>query len=86
MVDLEVKEGIEIDICTSGDNEDPLAEVFWNCFYATALPARTDYNGLYVVCTDLNGSDRSLEFRQYMLQFLQEDLSEGYQPRSIDPH
>lgn len=86
MVDLEIKEGIEIDICTSGDNEDPLSEVFWNCFYATALPVRTDYDGLYVVCTDLNGSDRSLEFSQYMLQFLQEDLSEGFKTRSIDSH
>jgi len=86
MVDVEIKEGIDIDVCTSGDSEEPLKEVLWQCFYATALPERTDYDSLFVVCTDMNGSDRSEELSQYMREFVQEDLAEGYHPSSIDPN
>jgi len=72
-MDHELAHDIEIDVATCGNNEDSLRDVFWNCFFATALPAHTDYARLTVVCTDLDGVDRSTELYEYMTAFQLED-------------
>ena len=62
MVDLEIDEGYSIiDICTTGDDDSDLAISFWECFCATCLPTKTNYEILKIICADLNGNDRRSE-------------------------
>lgn len=74
-----LKEGEKDDvICTTWHNDESLKDAFWQCFGATCLPASTDYDNLFVVCTDVDGCEREREFAQYILEFLAEDIEDGY--------
>lgn len=83
MVDLVMNEGERREhICTTWHHDETLKEAYWQCFYVTALPESTDYDNLYVVCTDLNGIDRGEELLKYMDEFLAEDIREGFVPQN----
>ncbi len=58
MVSLEVDEGHPIfDIVTTGSASTDLANAFWECFFATVLPDRADYDDLKVVCVSFDGTN-----------------------------
>jgi hypothetical protein len=79
IVDQMIKEGEKDDIiCTTWHNDESLKDAFWQCFCATALPASTDYDNLFVVCTDVDGLDREREMRQYIEAFIAGDIDDGF--------
>ena len=70
MAEMESSEQISfIDIPTTGDNESTLIECFWECFFATTLPDRTNFDELAIICMSLDGDDRSDELRGFLKQF-----------------
>jgi hypothetical protein len=70
MVDLEIDEGYSvIDIMTTGDDDSNLTNSFWECFCATCLPAKTNYDNLKILCADLNGKDRKNELKVNIERF-----------------
>ncbi|AWH86070.1 hypothetical protein HYN59_13535 [Flavobacterium album] len=74
---IEVMEGHpKIEVVTTWHNDQSLADVFWQCFFATSLPENVDLNNLTVVCTDLDGIDRSNELEEHIGQFKQGWLPE----------
>jgi len=76
IVDLEINNNYpEIELTTTGDNETDLDDGFWDCFGATALPERADYETLKVVCLTLDNSNYSDK-----LKALIEKFNNGYLP------
>lgn len=76
MVDMELTDQIHfLDIATTGDNSETLIDSFWECFFATTLPHRTNFENLSIVCMDVTGNDRSEE-----LKTLLEKFEEGWSP------
>lgn len=70
MVVMETMEGHnQIDVITTWHNDQTLADVFWQCFFATCLPDTTDYDDIKVVCTDLDGVNRATELKNYIKEF-----------------
>ncbi|MDD2983629.1 MAG: hypothetical protein PHQ74_09595 [Crocinitomicaceae bacterium] len=70
LVDLEISDQIYfIDIPTTGDNSTTLIEAFWECFFATTLPNRTNFENLSIVCMDLSGTDRSADLTTLLEKF-----------------
>lgn len=61
----------EIDVMTTWHNNQSLADVFWQCFFATCLPKTTDDSKLRIICTDLDGKNRSVELANYLNRFKQ---------------
>ncbi|KAM3090644.1 hypothetical protein ACKFKF_34480 [Phormidesmis sp. 146-12] len=59
----------EIDIMTTWHYVEPLADTFWQCFNATCLPETTDLENIKIICTDLDGVNRTEEFRRYIKEF-----------------
>lgn len=70
MAEMESSEQMPfIDIPSTGDNESTLIECFWECFFATTLPYRTNFDELAIICMSLDGDDRSDELRGFLKQF-----------------
>jgi hypothetical protein len=70
MVDMEVNEGYpEIDVMTTWHNDEILADTFWQCFFATCLRDSADLDDITIVCTDLDGIDRTEELKKYIQEF-----------------
>ncbi len=70
MIDMEIAHGINfIDICTTFHKDESLANAFWQCFFATSLPNKADFDNLLLVCTDLEGIDRSEELKFILARF-----------------
>jgi len=70
MVNLEIDEKRPfIDIGTTGSSDESLDYTFWQCFYTTALPDRSNFDDLKVVCFDLDSIDRRDELNRYIKQF-----------------
>lgn len=70
MVDLEISENRPyIDICTTGDNDTDLANAFWECFYASLLPERTDWDNVNIVCTNIDGKDYKDSLINLLIKF-----------------
>jgi len=59
----------EIEVMTTWHNNQSLADVFWQCFSATCLPETTNFENLKIVCSDLDGIDRSEELNNYLVRF-----------------
>lgn len=59
----------EIEVMTTWHNDESFADVFWQCFYATCLPETTDFENIKIVCSDLDGVDRSKELNDYLVRF-----------------
>ncbi len=78
MVSLELDEGYPtFDVVTTGDPDTDLANAFWECFYATALPSRADYKKLNVVCVSFDGAEYSRD-----LEGLLDRFGDGWLPDS----
>lgn len=72
MVVMETMENhSELDVMTTWHNDESLAGVFWQCFFTTCLPETTDFDKLKIVCTDLDGKNRSVELTNYLNRFEQ---------------
>lgn len=70
MVDIEISNNVDfIDIATTWHNDETLADVFWQCFFATTLPVRADLDNISIVCTDMQGTDRSEELKSIITRF-----------------
>ncbi|MCB0380151.1 MAG: hypothetical protein KDD24_02765 [Flavobacteriales bacterium] len=70
MVDIEITNGIEtIDIATTWHNDETFADAFWQCFFATTLPTRTNYEIISIICTDLKGVNRTKEIVEILKRF-----------------
>jgi hypothetical protein len=69
MIEMENENNREIDISTTCHNDQVLADAFWQCFYATGLPATADYDNIKVICTDLDGINRIAELKSYLKEF-----------------
>ena len=59
----------EIETMTTWHNDETLADVFWQCFFATCLPDETNYENLKVICIDLDGINRKQELAEYLERF-----------------
>lgn len=59
----------EIDVMTTWHNNETLADVFWQCFFATCLPETADHDNIKIICTDLEGINRSDELKNYIKEF-----------------
>lgn len=59
----------EIETMTTWHNDETLADVFWQCFFATCLPETTNLEKVKILCSDLDGIDRTKELQDYMIQF-----------------
>ena len=59
----------EIEVMTTWHNNEGLASAFWQCFYATCLPEKTEYYNLKIVCVHFNNIDVRENFRNYIKQF-----------------
>lgn len=70
MVSLEIDEGhSEFDAVTTGDADTDLANAFWECYFATALPDRADFDHLNIVCVSFDGNDYRSALREVLDQF-----------------
>jgi hypothetical protein len=67
----------EIDVMTTWHNDETLANSFWQCFHATCLPETADFDNLKIICTDLDGINRTEELKIYTGKF-----EEGWLPIS----
>jgi len=70
MVQMEVMENhSEIEIMTTGNNETDLANGLWECYGATCLPDRTNYNNLKVVCVSFDQNNYSMKLKNIIKKF-----------------
>lgn len=70
LVETEISNKIDfIDITTTGHNDEPLADAFWQCFFATTLPNNADFDNISIVCLDIGGRDRVVELKTYLDKF-----------------
>jgi len=70
MVKMEVDENhAEVDVMTTCHNDETLADVFWECFFATCLPETVDFDNIKIVCVDLDGINRIEELQSYLKEF-----------------
>jgi hypothetical protein len=58
-----------IDVMTTWHNDETLADAFWQCFFATCLPGTTSQNDIKIICTDLDGINRTEELKNYLKEF-----------------
>ena len=73
---LETKENHEkIDMVTTWHDKESLKDTFWQGCKSFYLPERTDYENIKIVCMDLDGVDRTEEFKGYI-----KDFEMGYIP------
>lgn len=55
-----------INVVTTGRNNQPLVETFWECYYASTV-STTD--NIKVVCSDVDGVNRIDELKSYLDEF-----------------
>jgi hypothetical protein len=59
----------DIRVMTTWHTNEPLVHTFWQCFFATCLPETADLDNIKIVCTDLDGVNRSDELKNYLVKF-----------------
>lgn len=70
IINMEMSEGHPyIDTMTTWHDDETLADTFWQCFFSTCLPERTDHDNVKIVCIDLDGVNRVHELQQYIHEF-----------------
>lgn len=70
MVDIEISKNIDIiNIPTTSHDDETLADVFWQCFFATTLPEKADLDNISIVCMDIQVNDRSEELKSILARF-----------------
>ena len=55
----------EIEIMTTWHANESIADVVWQCFFATCLPESTEHGRFTIVCTDLDHQNRKEEIESY---------------------
>ncbi len=75
MVDKELAENKLYSVMTTSHNDESVADIFWQCFGATCLPEIADLDNISILCTDLDGINRTEELRGYIRRF-----EEGWLP------
>ena len=73
--DMEAQTELEIDVSIMSDTEVSLADAFWICFGSPALPVRTDYDKLKLICLSFDGKSYKKELTDYLNRF-----NEGWLP------
>ncbi|MFT4758568.1 MAG: hypothetical protein ACI9XO_001279 [Paraglaciecola sp.] len=67
MVQMEVLENhSEIEIMTTGNNEADLANGLWDCYGASCLPDRADYENIKVICVSFDQNDYAVEIKNIL--------------------
>lgn len=61
--------GSYLDIATTWHTDETYADTSWQCFFATTLTGCTDFDNISIVCTDLDGINRSGELNEYLNKF-----------------
>jgi len=89
MVNMEVMENHpEISVMTTWHNDEKLSDVFWQCFFATCLPESVGNENIKIICSDLDGINRTNELRDYIDRFvkgwLPNDNSNLWEPVEFD--
>lgn len=89
MVEMETMENHpEIEAMTTCHNNETLADVFWQCFFATCLPEYTNYENIKIICSDLDGINRANELKHYIKRFeegwLPNERPENWTPIEFD--
>lgn len=70
MVEMEVIENHNsINTMTTWHTDETLANTFWESFFATCLPEKTDLDNVKIVCVDLDGKERIDELKLYLQEF-----------------
>ena len=59
----------EIETMTTWHNNESIADVFWQCFFATCIPEHADFDNLKIICTDLENVNRIEELKDYISRF-----------------
>lgn len=59
----------EIAVMTTWHNDETLADTFWECFFATCIPETANLDNIKIICTDLEGVNRSNELKNYIKEF-----------------
>ena len=77
IVSMEVFENRETQVMTTWHNDETLADAFWQCHFATCLRETTDFDNVTILCTDLDGQDRSDELHGCLQRFEAGWLPEG---------
>ena len=78
ITDLEINHNHpEVELTTTGDNDTNFDNGFWECFGATALPDRADYDNLKIICVTLDNTNYKVNLRQLIDRF-----NEGYLPEN----
>ncbi len=76
IVEMKVLEGhSEIDVMTTWHDKEGIANAFWGCFHATALPETADMDNLKIVCLHFDNNDFKDELKDYLKRF-----NEGWLP------
>ena len=70
MVQMEVSENhSEIEIMTTGDDKTDLANGLWECYGASCLPDRADFENIKVICVTFDRTDYCEEIKEFILRF-----------------
>jgi len=64
-----VEDHPEIEVMTTWHNDESLADTFWQCFFVTCLRDSADFDNVSIVCTDLDGVNRTEELKNYIQEF-----------------
>ena len=76
--DLELdKINNDIDVSIYGDGQSALIDAFWECFGAPALPNRTNWDSLILVCISFDSRSYENELRRFLKMF-----NDGWLPNS----
>ncbi|MDR2282851.1 MAG: hypothetical protein LBE37_06570 [Sphingobacterium sp.] len=59
----------EINVMTTFHNGETLEDTLWQCFFATSLSQKTEIDPIKIVCTDLDGVNRTAELKRYIKEF-----------------
>ena len=63
------EQGRDVDISMWGDSASDLSETFWSCFGSPALPNRTNYDDLKLVCISFDSLDYKDTLKDYLQKF-----------------
>ncbi len=66
-----IEEHNPISVMTTWHNDETIANTFWDCIFATCLPETADLDKITIICTNINGVDRSLELEAILDKFEQ---------------
>lgn len=84
MVEMEVIENHpEIEIMTTGDNKTDLANGLWECYGATCLPERADFDDISIICLSFDKLDYSEKLEKLLSKFNRNWLPDDKENRLI---